>query len=160
MVREGERAEKSYWRGRLSTVDLLVLTSLEKLHFKLKIVFTLFTKQATLIRRPTVPSLPFQQVFPGKSEMKWKQKIFTFTMDKLYLTGWALGRVFNFRSGFMHTMHLLPSVAIWPNLELKTRPKQLLGSFPIVIALPAFIHFNNLSLQTFKFSLSIFSQNC
>jgi len=28
----------------------------------------------------------------------------------------------------MHTMHLLSSVAIQPNLELKTRPKQLLGS--------------------------------
>jgi hypothetical protein len=33
-------------------------------------------------------------------------------------------------------MHLLPSVAVRPNLELKTRPKQLLGSLPLVIALP------------------------
>ncbi len=38
----------------------------------------------------------------------------------------------------MPTIHLLPSVAaIQPNLELKTRPKQLLGSLPLVIALPA-----------------------
>jgi hypothetical protein len=37
----------------------------------------------------------------------------------------------------MHTMHLLSSVAIRPNLELKTQPKQLLGSLPLVIALPA-----------------------
>jgi len=37
----------------------------------------------------------------------------------------------------MHTMHLLPSVAIQPNLELKTQPKQLLGSLPLVITLPA-----------------------
>jgi hypothetical protein len=36
----------------------------------------------------------------------------------------------------MRTMHLLPGVAIQPNLELKTRPKQLLGSLPLVIALP------------------------
>ena len=36
----------------------------------------------------------------------------------------------------MQTMHLLPSVAIQPNLELKTRSKQLLGSLPLVIALP------------------------
>ncbi len=57
-------------------------------------------------------------------------------MDKLYLTGRALGRVFNFRSGSMYTMHLLPSVAIQPNLELKTRPKQLLGYLPLGIALP------------------------
>jgi hypothetical protein len=58
-------------------------------------------------------------------------------MDKLWLTGRALGRVFNFRSGCMrHTMHLRPSVAKQPNLELKTRPKQLLGSLPLVIVLP------------------------
>jgi len=35
-----------------------------------------------------------------------------------------------------HTMHLQPGVAKQPNLELKTRPKQLLGSLPLVIALP------------------------
>ncbi len=61
----------------------------------------------------------------------------TLGMDKLKLTGRALGRVFNFRSGCMHTLHLLPNVAIRPNLELKTRPKQLLGSLPLVISLPA-----------------------
>ncbi len=33
-------------------------------------------------------------------------------------------------------MHLLPSVAKQPNLELKTQSKQLLGSLPLVIALP------------------------
>jgi hypothetical protein len=36
----------------------------------------------------------------------------------------------------MHTMHLLPAVAIHPNLELKTQPKQLLGYLPLVIVLP------------------------
>jgi len=35
-----------------------------------------------------------------------------------------------------HTMHLRPGVAKQPNLELKTRPKQLLGYLPLVIALP------------------------
>ncbi len=35
----------------------------------------------------------------------------------------------------MYIMHLLPSVTIQPNLELKTQPKQLLGSLPLVIAL-------------------------
>jgi hypothetical protein len=39
-------------RGRLSTVDLLVLTSLGQLLLILKIWFTLFTKHATLMRRP------------------------------------------------------------------------------------------------------------
>ncbi len=32
-------------------------------------------------------------------------------------------------------MHLVRSIAIWPNLELKTRPKQLLGSEPLDIVL-------------------------
>ncbi len=36
----------------------------------------------------------------------------------------------------MHTMHLLPGVAIQPNLELKTHSQQLLGSLPLVIVLP------------------------
>jgi hypothetical protein len=36
----------------------------------------------------------------------------------------------------MHTMHLLPSVAIQHNLELKTWPQQLIGSLQLVIALP------------------------
>jgi hypothetical protein len=51
-----------------------------------------------------------------------------------------MGRVFNFRSGCMHTMHLLSSVRIQPNLELKTRPNQLLGSLPLVITLPEQSH--------------------
>ncbi len=33
-------------------------------------------------------------------------------------------------------MHLLRSIAIWPNLELKTRPKQFLYSLPLDIVLP------------------------
>ncbi len=36
----------------------------------------------------------------------------------------------------MHTMHLLPGLAIQPNVELKTQPKQLLSFLPLVIALP------------------------
>jgi len=57
-----------------------------------------------------------------------------------------MGRVFNFRRGYMPTMHLLPSVAEWPNLELKTQPKQLLGSRPLVIALPVGRQWQNESL--------------
>jgi hypothetical protein len=51
----------------LSTVDLLVLTSLDQLGFKLKILFSFFTKQATLLRRSTVLSLTPQVVFPALS---------------------------------------------------------------------------------------------
>ncbi len=39
-----------------------------------------------------------------------------------------------------HTMHLWPGVAKQPNLELKTRPKQLLGSLPLVIAIPGWTY--------------------
>jgi hypothetical protein len=52
-------------------------------------------------------------------------------MDKLQLTGQNLGRVFNFRSGCLHSAHLRRHQVKLPNLKLKTRPKQLLGSLPL-----------------------------
>ena len=58
---------KSNWRGRLSTVDLLVLTSLDQLLLTLKVLFTFFTKQPTIMRRSTVLKLPPQLVFPASS---------------------------------------------------------------------------------------------
>jgi hypothetical protein len=61
---------KSYWGGRLSTVDLLVLTSLCQLVFILKILFSFFTKQATLMRSSTVLSLPLSLVFLGWEILK------------------------------------------------------------------------------------------
>jgi hypothetical protein len=57
-------------------------------------------------------------------------------MDKLELTGRNLARVFNSRRGCVQAMHRLCSEIIWPNLELKTLPKQLLGYLPLDIALP------------------------
>jgi hypothetical protein len=57
-------------------------------------------------------------------------------MDKLQLTGQNLDRVFNFRSGRLHAATFLVLSVKLPNLQLKTRPKQLLGSLPLVIALP------------------------
>ncbi len=39
-------------------------------------------------------------------------------------------------------MHLLPNVAKQPNLDLKTRPKQLLGSLSLVIVLPKEVDLN------------------
>jgi hypothetical protein len=36
-----------------------------------------------------------------------------------------------------HAMHLLHSIAIRPNLELKTQPKQLIGSLQLDIVLLA-----------------------
>jgi hypothetical protein len=57
-------------------------------------------------------------------------------MEKLQLTGQNLGRVFNFRSGHLHAATFLVLIVKLPNLQLKTRHKQLLGSLMIVIALP------------------------
>ncbi len=51
-------------KGRLSTVDVLVLTSLYQLLSILKILFTFFTKQAMLIRRSTVQRLPLSVSVP------------------------------------------------------------------------------------------------
>jgi hypothetical protein len=54
-------------------------------------------------------------------------------MDKLKLTGQNLGRVCN--SKLEHAI-VYASITKWPNLKLKTRPKQLLGSLPLAFALP------------------------
>ncbi len=61
------RPGNPYWRGRLSTVDLLALTSLDQQLFTLRILFTFFTNQATSTRRSTVLSLFPQLVFPAKA---------------------------------------------------------------------------------------------
>jgi hypothetical protein len=50
-------------RGRLSTVDLLVLTSLDHLLFIQKILLRFLTKKASLVRRSTLLSHPPQLVF-------------------------------------------------------------------------------------------------
>ncbi len=39
-----------------------------------------------------------------------------------------------------HAMHKPHSIAIRPNLELKTQPRQLLGSLPLDITLPALLY--------------------
>jgi hypothetical protein len=62
-----EQPGNPYWRGRLSTVDLLVLTSLNNMVLIMKILFTFVTKQAILERRSTVLSLPLQLGFPGEA---------------------------------------------------------------------------------------------
>ncbi len=56
-------------------------------------------------------------------------------MDKLQLAGQNLGRVLNFRSGRLLAATFLVILVKLPNLQLKTRPKQPLGSLPLVIAL-------------------------
>jgi hypothetical protein len=54
-------------RRRLSTVDLLLLTSFDQMLFILKILFTYVTKYVALMRRSIVLNLLLQLVFPGFS---------------------------------------------------------------------------------------------
>ncbi len=58
-------------------------------------------------------------------------------MDKLKLTGKPWAEFSTLEVAACHATHLLHSIAIRSKLELKTRPKQLLGSLPLDIALPA-----------------------
>ena len=55
-----------YRRGRISTVELLALTSLYQLLIKLKRNFSFLTKQPFLMRRSTVLSLSLHLFFPGQ----------------------------------------------------------------------------------------------
>jgi hypothetical protein len=82
-------------------------------------------------------------------------------MDKLRLTGQNQGRVFNFRSGHLHFAKLLVLSVKLPNLQLKTRLKQLLGYLPLVIAHPALIFPENIRpghnvITLFKYVIHIF----
>ena len=58
-------------------------------------------------------------------------------MDKVQLTGQNQGQIFSFRFDHLHAEHFWCYQVKLPNLKLKTQPKQLLGSLPLVITLPA-----------------------
>ena len=62
-------------------------------------------------------------------------------MDKLKLTGLNLDRVFNSRLGRACTGHEIVHITKQLNLNLKTRPKQLLGYLPLAFALPDVINY-------------------
>ncbi len=69
--------------GRHSTVDLLVLTSYNELRFVLKTLLTFFTKQAILMMRLIVLSLPPQLVLPG---LVYRETI-SYSSKKFYISG-------------------------------------------------------------------------
>jgi hypothetical protein len=62
----------------------------------------------------------------------------TYSMDKLWLKGRNLGRVFSFTSGRVHALRLYFIETKLPNLKLKARAKQLLGSITLDISLHAY----------------------
>ncbi len=57
-------------------------------------------------------------------------------MDIFKLTGQNLGQVFNSRLGRACICRGIAYITKRPNLKLKTRPKQLLGSLPLAFTLP------------------------
>jgi hypothetical protein len=62
-------------RGKLGTVDLLALPSLDEVVLILKMLFTSFMRQAILMRRSTVLSRPLKLMFPGQTDGRkngWK----------------------------------------------------------------------------------------
>ncbi len=73
----------------------------------------------------------------GSEKFSCGEAKITQSMYKLQLTEPNLCRVFNFRSGHLHTATFLVLSVKLPNLQLKTRPKPLLGSLPLAIGLPA-----------------------
>jgi hypothetical protein len=72
--------------------------------------------------------------FSGQSS--WAEMMSPGGMDKLKLIGWNLGWVFNNRLGHACIGIAIVHITKQPNLKLKTRPKQLLGSLLLAFALP------------------------
>jgi hypothetical protein len=69
-------SRESLLKGRICTVDLLVLISSDQLLSILKLYFLLFTKQPILVRWSIVLSLPLQQEFPGLYVGDWEKTIY------------------------------------------------------------------------------------
>ncbi len=67
-------------------------------------------------------------------------------MDKLKLTGQTLCRVFYSKLGRVCICSASAPIAKWPNLKLKTQPKQLLGSLSLAFALPAWTKLSTLDV--------------
>jgi hypothetical protein len=59
-----------------------------------------------------------------------------FKHGKLQRTGLSLGRFVHARSGCMHAVQILFSLAKLANVELKTWLKQLLGFLPLAFGIP------------------------
>jgi hypothetical protein len=57
-------------------------------------------------------------------------------------------------------MHLLPGVAIQPNLELKTQPKLVLGSLPLAFALPDPTYFASAISYKCKMFMKLTTNDC
>jgi hypothetical protein len=64
------------------------------------------------------------------------------------MTGQTLGKFSTLEVAACHAIHLVHSIAIRSNLELKTRPKQLLVALLLDITLPGLTHYSS-AFETF-----------
>jgi hypothetical protein len=60
-----------HWRGRLSTVWPPCTNQFRSAPFDIENIIYFLTKNAALLRRSTVLSLPLQLVFPGTVQLPW-----------------------------------------------------------------------------------------
>ncbi len=129
------------------TIDRLQLTG-QNLQLMLKCKLGVYPSEVT-IHNPLYQKASSRQhsihYTDEHSSLLRKNVTFTLLKDKLQLRRQNLGRVFNFRSGCMHAMHLCCCESGRPNLKLKTQPKQLLGSLPLASVLPGVTLLNKLT---------------
>ncbi len=140
---EGERNKEELqfnkWRHDIQHNDTQCITTLSIMTFS---IMTLNIKTLSIMTFSMLTlsiTTFFIKLKSGWQVILWNpmcKKILSCAMDKHQLTGQNLGWVFNFRSGRLHAATFLVLSAKLPNLQLKTRPKQLLGSLPLVLALP------------------------
>ncbi len=101
--------------GRVSTIDLHVLTRLAASVLKTK---NFFTKQATLMRRSTVLSFPFQLVLPGVTQLsncgiRILQFQFQFRIVQKHILGCELN-LWNWNHSSTSRCRVIWSKTIWP----------------------------------------------
>jgi hypothetical protein len=126
---QNDNAGKPYWRGRLSTIDLLLLTKISC--FKKSKHYLHFIKRATLMRRSNVLSPPFQLVLPGWREntvlitkVVFTLKKFTAKWQCLFLP-WLHGRCDS------HTLSkALLGVLLYPRKPRQVQPVMIASIFP------------------------------
>ncbi len=84
--------EKHYWKGRLSTVDLLVQSRFNQALFIFKLLLAFITKQAFLMRRSSVLSFPLKLVFPAWTvPLSWPHVQIWIHKLPFFTTGWQHG---------------------------------------------------------------------
>ncbi len=112
-----DERRKSYWRGRLPTVNLLVLTSLNQLLFIIKILFT-FHKTSYLNEE-----VNFTEPSPS-ANISWTNSITYLSDEEKGLQHWHLevgvGHVDGALTGARHVGDV---GALWPNRPLNVKLK-------------------------------------